>query len=293
MPSKRAWSGKSRGGYFGNWFLLKVVSIFGIRAAYLLLYPIAAYFVLVMGKARRASLEYLRKIDSHFGLRHSFRHFFTFGQVLLDRFAISLKPQKLKLTQEGLDNISAALADGRGLVMLSAHVGAWESMARLLGGKMPVVNVVMFRNEAENIQKMSDAAQKGKFNIIAITGGPQDSLAINAALTRGEIVAIHGDRSLAGQGIKVPFLGQEAAFPPGPFIIAATTGAPLVYTLSAREGLWQYRTWASSPLHFKFTSRAARQADLARWVGEYAATLEAWMRRYPYQWFNFFSFWGE
>lgn len=291
--NKRRWNGRSRGGFLGNWILLQTIRLFGIRAAYLLLFPIASYFVLIMGKARRASLGFLRHIYPKAGLGASFRHFFIFGQVLLDRFAINFHPEKLRLEQEGLDNIQQALAQGHGLILLSAHMGAWESAARLLGERGPVVNVVMFRGEEAAIQKMVDKAQSGKINIIAVTGTSQDSFAISAALARGEIVALHGDRTFAGQGVKIPFLGQEASFPSGPFVVAATSGAPIIYTFSARLGVWHYRMVASVPQFFKFTNRSRRQADLREWIGGYVSDLEKWARQYPFQWFNFFDFWQE
>ena len=52
------------------------------------------------------------------------------------------------------------------------------------------------------------------------------SLEMIRALREGAVLAVHGDRPIGGQVIAVPFLGREARFPVGPFLLAAVSGAP-------------------------------------------------------------------
>ena len=116
---------------------------------------------------------------------------------------------------------------------------------------------------------------------------PTISLELVAALRRGEVVAVQGDRALGTRGdVLVPFFGRPAPFPLGPFILARAVGRPLVPAFCLLG--------ADSPLHgqgraSRWSWRAAARRTRARaWVG----TLEDVVRDYPTQWFNFFDVWN-
>jgi predicted LPLAT superfamily acyltransferase len=91
--------------------------------------------------------------------------------------------------------------------------------------------------------------------------------------------------------VRVPFLGREAAFPVGPFLLAAISGAPLIATFSLQTGPASYRFFARPPLHLAFVRGKERDEQLRGWVEAYVAELEGLARQYPYQWFNFYPFW--
>jgi predicted LPLAT superfamily acyltransferase len=105
-----------------------------------------------------------------------------------------------------------------------------------------------------------------------------------------------GDRvweSELERSVSVPFLGRRARFPLGPFLLQAALGCPLFLTACIRTGPGHY-----SALIQPFApagvvprrDRTRRAEDLAR---RYAAALEEWCVRTPYQWFNFFEFWRD
>ncbi|MEE9312551.1 MAG: lysophospholipid acyltransferase family protein, partial [Planctomycetota bacterium] len=120
----------------------------------------------------------------------------------------------------------------------------------------------------------------------------QTSIQCMNALKKGEVVALHGDRTLSASGVKVPFLGREAEFPNGAFALAVTTGAPVFFVAAFRSGRKQYIFKASGPHSYKYQSRKTRKNDLKIWVTEYAQWLEECLKQYPRQWHNFFCFWG-
>src|SRR5207253_790230 len=60
--TKRSWGAPSRGGYWGHLFFVVVVRLFGPGVTYLVLYPIALYFVFAAPENRRASMEYLDRV---------------------------------------------------------------------------------------------------------------------------------------------------------------------------------------------------------------------------------------
>jgi len=293
------WTGRTRGGIVGNSIFLALVRLFGLRPAYALLAFVAAYYVLSAPAARRASADYRRRLGLRGGLWGAYRHFFSFGQILLDRVAIIAgRADAFRIEFDGEAHIRSALQEGKGVVIISAHCGNWEAAGHLLQRLGVPVNVVAYRGEAAHVRRLFDRALRDRrFALIEADGSPDAALAIMAALARGEIVAMHADRTLGDERIAgnpplaVPFLGAPARFPSGPYAVAALSGSPLVHAFALREGTYRYHFRAYPPEHLRFADRASRGQLLQQWAGRFAERLEAALRQCPYQWGNFYPFW--
>jgi predicted LPLAT superfamily acyltransferase len=300
-PSKNPavrWSGRTRGGYFGNWFFVQLIRKLGVRWAYGFLIFVAAYFTLANPRGYRNSKDFLRRV---LGPKPFwkwpllvYRHFFSFGVTLLDRLAVIMGRAKIECTHEGEVLFKDYLDCGQGVILLGAHVGSWEIGGHLLGRLGKPVNVVVLEKDEARIRHLFDRALASKmFNLITTDGHPLRGIPIAAALRRGEIVALLGDRSFGGEDVRAPFLGSHARFPAGPYLLAAVTGAPIFQTFVVRERPGHYRFF-SFPA--KFISREilrAGTAALQPHVAEYAARLAEVARQYPFQWFNIYPFWDE
>ena len=107
---------------------------------------------------------------------------------------------------------------------------------------------------------------------------------------------ISGDRTpVAGSGrtSRVPFFGAPAPFPQGPWILASLLDCPVHLLFCLKDGDRWHLTLEPFAERIAL-ARATRAADLAALCSRYAARLEAYARRDPYQWFNFYDFWkGE
>jgi predicted LPLAT superfamily acyltransferase len=109
---------------------------------------------------------------------------------------------------------------------------------------------------------------------------------------RGEIVGILADRApRQHKTVTVPFLGEPADFPAGPLILAAALGTPVVLFFGIRTGNRRYEVHFEQFADRVTVDRSRRAEDLATWVRRYAARLETYARRYPFNWFNFYDFW--
>jgi predicted LPLAT superfamily acyltransferase len=90
-----------------------------------------------------------------------------------------------------------------------------------------------------------------------------------------------------------PFLGADAAFPAGPWLIAHTLGCPVYFVAGVFTPPNRYA------LHFELLAsevrldRKDRAGSLAGYVRAYAAMLEAHVRSAPMNWFNFYDFWSR
>ncbi len=291
------WTGKSRGGYLGYWIFIQVIRFFGLTGAYLLLIPVSFYFLLFSPTYLKGSLAYMRRrfqVGLPLSLFYAYRNFYTSGQLLVDRAAIAAHPQRFQLEEDGLSYILEAVDQKKGLVLLGAHVGGWESAISFLAHRKVVVNVVMFMGEDKNVRELLDKAVRlGDVRILSVSGSPADSLAAIAALKRGEVVAIHGDRTLGGRTATIPFLGEPATFPLWPYALAAAAKAPLIHTFGARAGKYDYRFKAWPAVNPSLEKNESEKEPLRKYAEGFVSHLEEYVKIYPFQWFNFYPFWKE
>jgi predicted LPLAT superfamily acyltransferase len=221
-----------------------------------------------------------------------FKHFFSFGRALIDRTAILAGNKKhFSFSFDGEKHLRDALAEGRGVLLLTAHVGNWEAGGQLLARVDVPITVTGFDNEMPAIRAMLDSAANAKFRLLPLTGSPTDIIPLMAALRRGEIVAMLGDRTYGSPSAHLPFLGDPAAFPVGAYVMAAMAGAPLMHAFSLREPGGHYRFFGFPPQHLELPARNERDGYLKDCAADFARNLETVVRRDPFQWYNFYPFW--
>ena len=293
---KVKWDGKGKGSALGNLIFVKLIQLFGPFAAYILLIFVAFYYTLF----DRASIKAIRKFRKKLGLRPDnifaiHRHFYSFGVSLIDKISFSImKKPPFKFTYINAEYIFKALKEGKGAILLSAHIGNWEVAGNLLDDYFRTpINVIMLDNERESIKKVyKTSEEKRRFKIIPVTQDGLDMMIpVKSALANNEIVCFHGDRVLGETGILLPFLQGIAPFPSGPFYIGALTGAPLIPVTTIKDSLTHYTFQAYSPITFKDLTRKNRESRINEGMQSYITILENIIKKHPYQWFNFFDIW--
>jgi lauroyl/myristoyl acyltransferase len=193
-------------------------------------------------------------------------------------------PQRLLAQVQGADGLGHALAGGRGVIVMTAHVGNWELGGRLLAARVrrPTHVVVAAEPDPDVARVLRSDETVVRF---VTRRGPTDVIRLVAALRRNEVVAVQGDRALGERGdARVLFFGEPAAFPLGPFVLARATGAPVVPAFCVLTRDRRYAIALGEPL---CVGEGGEAAALARWVG----VLEDAIGRHPEQWFNFFDVW--
>jgi predicted LPLAT superfamily acyltransferase len=293
------WSGTGqlRGGRRGIWFFLTALRILGLRVTYALLVPVAAYFSFVSPDVR-ATMDYHRRV---FGPQprwkrrwRVFLHFLSFGRALIDRTAILAgNTRHFSFAFDGEDHLRNALAEGHGVLLLTAHLGNWEAAGKLLSRLDVPVNVTGFDKESAEIRALLNQSSKAKFRLLPLTGSPTDAIPLVAALRRGEVVAMLGDRAYGSPAARIPFLAGTAPFPIGAYVMAALAGAPLVHVFNLREPGGHYRFFGFPPQHPQMPPHHQRDAYLRDCAERFARDLELILRRDPLQWYNFYPFWDQ
>jgi predicted LPLAT superfamily acyltransferase len=122
---------------------------------------------------------------------------------------------------------------------------------------------------------------------------PGTMIALKEAIERGDWVAIAGDRTPVKGDDRVStatFLGHQAPFPQGPYILAHLLECPVYLMFCIRqEGI--YRLYFEIFAERIRLPRRDKQAALRDWTARYAQRLESFSLIDPFQWYNFFDFW--
>jgi len=274
--------------------------VFGI-----VLVPVMAYYFLRRGEARRASLEYLRRVQRSYPgslpggslLAVSFRHFLTFGQSLLDKY-IAWTMETPTITMEASEQ--ALLFDlvkrGVGCLAIGSHFGNLE-YSRGISRRHPtlVINVLLHDRHAVKFSTlMQQAEPDSRMHLIQVSEmDPALALVLKEKVARGEWVVIAGDRVPIGNQQRTctaTFIDDPAQFPIGPYVFASVLQCP-VYLLHCFRLGGEHHLGIEHFADCVTLPRNERQATLESLAGRFAAALEAQVVRAPLQWFNFYDFW--
>jgi len=280
----------------GSSFLMRAMTLVALRvgrgAGRTLLYPICAYFLLFGGAARNASRDYLRRVRGQdAGWRDVFTHYHRFAETIFDRvFLLAGRDRHFRFEIDGIDDLLAVLAEGRGCLLFGAHFGSFEAL-RALGAKYSParIRVLMHEANARKINVTLGALNPGAYQDVIVLGRAQTMLEVRDAVRSGEIVGLLADRAVADDRVAMcDFLGAKAAFPQGPFILAALLETPIVLFSAACRGNGSYVVRFE---RFPADAGASRDAAaIAERCQRYARWLEDKCRGDPFNWFNFYDF---
>ncbi|HEV2321119.1 MAG TPA: glycosyltransferase [Gammaproteobacteria bacterium] len=286
-----------RGSLAGLRFVGYCDRVLGRTLTTLMLYPVTAYFFLTHLRARRASRRFLEAAGAPSTLTNSFRHFMQFSGAILDKVAAWHDPEAVRVAFPEQALLARAVADGRGVLLLSAHLGNLE-LARALSTIIPglKVNALVYTSNAQKINAvLEEASDAYAVRLIYVQEiGPDTALMLREKIAAGEVVVIVGDRTPVAEGsptVPAEFLGRPAPFAVGPYVLAHVLECPVHLFFCIRDG-------AGYTIHLEpFAERIelprrGRMAAAAAWAERYATRLADYARRFPLQWYNFYDFWA-
>jgi predicted LPLAT superfamily acyltransferase len=291
------WQGKSRGNKLGYRIFVYVCSRWGVKPAYLLLRFVAAYYFLFSWTSSGFIYRYFRE-RMRFGVLNSLRkiygNYYVFGQTLLDKVVVMAGIEnKFTFHFDGEENLRQIVAQGKGGILLSGHVGNWEAAGHLLKRLQTRINVVMFDGEHQRIKQYLVQVTGGhNFNVIVIKDDMSHVYAIGEALQKNELICLHADRFLEGNKTRaVNFLGEQARFPLGPFQLAAGFKVPVSIVFAFKETSTHYHLFGSTLMMRNHDE--SKQVFIDRLMDTFVREFEQKLKWYPLQWFNYYNFWSR
>ncbi|MDD5561321.1 MAG: lysophospholipid acyltransferase family protein [Candidatus Omnitrophica bacterium] len=277
---------------FGQFIAL----VLPLRLVYLIAVLLADLHYLFAFRDRRlvkANLKIIFPEKENRLLRKTSRMVFrNFAKYLVDFFRFeklnrSYIDKNIKL--KNLHYFDQALASGKGVIVLTAHLGNWE-----LGGVVlaqlgyPFWAVALsHKNTKVNGFFVAQRARKG-VNVIAMGKAIRSCI---SEIRNNHMVALVGDRDFTEKGIVIDFFNKPTHFPEGPAALSLMTGAAIVPGFMLRNPDDSFTLSIEKPVEFKPTGDKGK--DLVNLVKAYKEIFEDYIRSYPDQWYVFRRFWAK
>jgi Kdo2-lipid IVA lauroyltransferase/acyltransferase len=207
-----------------------------------------------------------------------------FGAVLMDFLALTRLPLediRSRVRVQGEEHLQRARARGKGVFLLSAHLGNWE-VGALVAGTLgqPISSVVRPLDNPRLEQELERHREKFGNRVIP----KQDAVrSILRAMRRGETVAILIDQNvLDREAVYVPFFGRPAATTPSLALLQRKTDAAVVPVFCRPEGNGHYRLTFEPAIVLEDVPEAERSAE--QLTARYTRVTEDAVREDPALW---------
>ena len=217
-------------------------------------------------------------------------NFRNFSRMLADYFLCSgecaTNATSLLGELEGWEHITAARERGRGIILVTGHLGHWELGGLTLALRGLPMSVVTLPEPSDALMRWRSACRR-RLGIGTIAVGPGHDFAfveMLATLRRNGCLAMLVDRPHPGTGIAVRQFGHTTHFSTAPAMLAHHTGAAIIPAFILRRPDHTYRAIACPPVEL---ATGALRATLQENVQRIANVFEVLIREHPGQWFNY------
>lgn len=262
--------------------------------AYWLSLRIADAYYFFDRRGRCAVMDNLRQVYAFKGqevTKHELalvarRAFQNFGKYLVDFFRFSrLSEEEMRrlVVVENVQYVEEARRHGKGVLLVTAHLGNWELGGAVLASMGYPINAVVLRQPSAKLNDFFQRHRRKRGMKIIPLGHAVGSMI--RALRDNDLVALLADRDYSLRNDFVRFCGAEACLPRGPAWMAVKTGAPIVAGFMLRRPDDTFCLRMYPPMFPGQTvSREVLQEQIGR-ILEHAITTD------PSQWFMFERVW--
>ena len=296
------WKKQERGGAFFlrlSLFLSQILPEFALK----LIVKIVVWFYYIFSKNERENIAAFRRNLSVFAGAQTlkgtsvFSHFEAFGGAICDKFRVwkgKIKDDELEIID--LERIKSELIGAqKGQILLTAHLGNVE-ICKALGARVDGFRMVILaydKNSREFNEVLKQISQNdGSVRMMLVNElDVAAMLELKNIVESGEHIGIMGDRTPLGgdKAARVKFLGKEAGFNYGPYLIAGILGVKI-------SSLWCQKIGGKFRIELVPLASAVklgrdRAAAAREYLKIYVRELENRCQQTPAQWFNFFDFW--
>lgn len=216
--------------------------------------------------------------------------FVNFGAYLIN----FLKFNKLDINYieknviiDGKEHIDTSLSSGKGLIVVSAHIGNWELGAIALGLSGYSVNAVALPHNHKMVDTFFNRQREANnVSVVPIARAVRECF---EALAKNEIICLIGDRDFTQGGIVVDFFGKPTMIPRGPAVFSLRNKTPIVAGFTVRQDNDKFRLFFNPPI--QFSPSGEYEKDVYSLTKLYLKQIEDCIRLHPDQWSMFRKFW--
>ncbi len=189
----------------------------------------------------------------------------------------------------GMEYVKQITQEGKGGIMVSAHLGNWEMGAAVLSTLGHPLSIVALPHADHRINQFFNQ-QRESFGSVVI----QTNVAVRRVLEHlkeKKLIAILAERDFGHHGIRLPFLGKTAMIPKGAAIFSLKTGVPIIPCFFIREGFNRFSITFKQPIYPPVVSDDHfNDEQLTSYINTYLKEIEAQIRLHPTQWLMFRDF---
>jgi len=193
------------------------------------------------------------------------------------------RPPPFRFTIEGQEHLVRVRDAKRGAIFVTAHIGSWDAASGMSILKGVDLAIAMAPERDAAARAISDESRaRAGVKVFHVGDDPLAALPLARHVRTGGTIALQIDR--VPQGMRAhpaTLFGRPWAIPLGPFQLAQVTGAPILPVFTARLGFLHHLFHADPPIH------VARRGDVDVAIARASFCTEAFIRRFPTQWFHF------
>ncbi len=205
----------------------------------------------------------------------------------------SLSSEKIlrNISIKGWEHLSAALAQGKGVIIFVAHQGPFDYIIQYMGIKGYDVTIPVEHLEDQRmLNLLLDLRRSHGIQYLPLAGSAAMRTILHK-LRDNKIVLIASDRAIEGKSIEADFFGAPARLPVGPIKLAQRTGAALLVGVNCYRMPQGLATGQWLPLSLELTDE--QRTDTASMMQTLIEKFEDSIRKHPEQWVAFTPIWLE
>jgi KDO2-lipid IV(A) lauroyltransferase len=188
-----------------------------------------------------------------------------------------------RVTIEGREHLDRALSQGKGAIVVSAHLNNFALIVLKLAHEgYPIAMAV--RDFKNPVQSRIYKGCRRLISLKSILIKPSSHFLrdVLRLLKRNGIICLVADENKRHGGVFVDFFGHPAATATGPAHLALKTGTPVVTILMVREIGNTQRVVIEPPLEFEPSGNKGGDTEMI--TSKFTMTIESYVRKYPGQW---------
>ncbi len=188
-----------------------------------------------------------------------------------------------------LEILKKALAERKGVVILTGHIGTWEwlSAAFTLNG-LPVTAIAKPQPNMQFTEVLN--ALRDTIHVEIFSRGTSELLAAARALKKGKILGFLADQDAGPGGAFLPFLGKTASTPMGPAVFSRKFNSPVVPAFILRQPNGKHKVVIKDIMRYEDTGDTDK--DLFDFTARMTKIVEEIVRENPTQWLWFQKRWN-
>ena len=293
---------------------LNLISHLPAWSVFILVFPVSFFYLIASKRARHECRIYQKQLrefsNGSVPKRISpYAQIVSFSLCILEKmmgWLGRIDYSKLIKHDDDLQDLINLLDSGKGAVLIGSHLGNIELLRSLscfnetgVSRNVPVTTIMELKATEQFNNTLKEINPGVEFNVIDPSDiGPDTICTLQESIQNGGLVVVAADRTSARARTRVireKFLGKEADFPYGVFLMTALLKSPTYFVYGLRS-----RTYTLNPKNHMYVEKAKttfdcprseRENNIKNLCKEYIRSLEQKCMEFPYQWYNFFNFW--